>query len=176
MKKLVLLGSIFMSLISFANEGKALSQEELKNQLLPKLQESVVFEKYKPVMVRKGELGEEIKTYTKDGLETVNTVKDENSYIIKNMTGAKEEYIIKGDKLASRYKLSRKIDNIWSEYVPVGEIKVVKVGNEEEFYIIAPWGEKMIVKENDFLVSPLDYSEIYRIANEEFKETYRMKK
>lgn len=34
----------------------------------------------------------------------------------------------------------------------------------------------MIVKENDFLVSPLDYSEIYRIANHEFFETYQEKK
>ena len=33
----------------------------------------------------------------------------------------------------------------------------------------------MIVKKDDFLVSPLDYSEIYRIANKEFFETYKPK-
>ena len=33
----------------------------------------------------------------------------------------------------------------------------------------------MIVKKGDFLVSPLDYSEVYRIANKEFFETYKQK-
>ena len=31
----------------------------------------------------------------------------------------------------------------------------------------------MIVKENDYLVSPIDMSEVYRIAKTEFFETYR---
>jgi len=30
----------------------------------------------------------------------------------------------------------------------------------------------MVVKKGDFLVSPLDYSEVYRIAKKEFFETY----
>ena len=38
---------------------------------------------------------------------------------------------------------------------------------------MAPWGEKMIVKVGDYLVSPLNYSEVYRIAEKEFFETYR---
>ena len=33
--------------------------------------------------------------------------------------------------------------------------------------------EKIIVKENDFIVCPLDYSEVYRIAKKEFFETYK---
>ena len=31
----------------------------------------------------------------------------------------------------------------------------------------------MTVKKGDLLVSPLDYSEVYRIANKEFYETYK---
>nr|WP_307775197.1 hypothetical protein [uncultured Cetobacterium sp.] len=172
MKKIFLL-ALILGVQSFS-KGEAISQENLKEQLVPKLQKSVVFEKFKPVLVRKGVLGENIKTYTKDGLETSNTVV-EDSYIIKNMTEAKEQYIIKKDKFEKRYKFVKSIDGVWGIYQPIGEIKVVKIKNKDEFYIVAPWGEKMIVKENDFLVSPLDYSEIYRIANKEFFETYRQK-
>ena len=38
---------------------------------------------------------------------------------------------------------------------------------------MANWGEKMVVRKNDYLVSPLDNSEVYRIARKEFFETYK---
>ena len=34
----------------------------------------------------------------------------------------------------------------------------------------------MIVKKDDYLVSPMEYNEVYRIANKEFFETYKLKK
>ena len=48
--------------------------------------------------------------------------------------------------------------------------------DENEFYIITSWNEKMIVKKDDYLVSPMEYNEVYRIANKEFFETYKLKK
>lgn len=173
MKKFIFTGLLFSSLL-YANTG-IINQSQLKDQLLPKLETSVIFEKFKPILAREAVLGETIQTFTKDGLETTNTV-TVPSYIVKNTTEAKEEYIVPKDKFDKRYVFLKKENSTWNVFKPIGEIKAIKVKNKEEFFIIAPWGEKMIVKENDFLVSPLDYSEIYRIANHEFFETYQQKK
>ncbi|EAL60524.1 hypothetical protein DDB_G0293842 [Dictyostelium discoideum AX4] len=93
-------------------------------------------------------------------------------------------------------------DNKWKLYKPKNnennKIKAIKVNKEilnflkinnknieirnnnnnnllYEFYLIASWGEKMIFKENDYLVIPLiKNNEIYRISNKEFNETYKL--
>lgn len=172
MKKLILVG-LLMSSFLYANSSP-ITQEELKEQLIPSLTNSVVFEKFKPILAREGKIGETIKTFTKDGLETTNKV-TVPSYVVKNTTDAKEEYIVTKEKFEKRYSFLKKENKVWSFFKPNGEIKVVKVKNDNEFFILAPWGEKMIVKKGDFLVSPLDYSEIYRVANKEFFETYKEK-
>lgn len=172
MKKLILVG-LLMSSFLYANSSP-ITQEELKEQLIPSLTNSVVFEKFKPILAREGKIGETIKTFTKDGLETTNKV-TVPSYVVKNTTDAKEEYIVTKEKFEKRYSFLKKENKVWSFFKPSGEIKVVKVKNDNEFFILAPWGEKMIVKKGDFLVSSLDYSEIYRVANKEFFETYKEK-
>ena len=172
MKKLILTGLLLNNLL-YAN-SLLITQEQLKEQLTPSLTNSIVFEKFKPILAREGKIGETIKTFTKDGLETINKV-TVPSYIVKNTTDAKEEYIVTKGKFEKRYTFFKKENKTWSFFKPIGEIKVVKVKNNNEFFILAPWGEKMIVKKDDFLVSPLDYSEIYRIANKEFFETYKPK-
>ena len=93
--------------------------------------------------------------------------------------------ILKQKKFNERYKYKTDLDNEWKVYSPLGRIKALKVNGkifrvfkikEKEFYILTSWGEKMIVKRNDFLVTPLDYNEVYRIANKEFFETYKKEK
>ncbi len=41
------------------------------------------------------------------------------------------------------------------------------------FRFRAAWGGLMEVRPRDYLASPLDGSEVYRIARREFRETYR---
>lgn len=172
MKKLIFTGFLLSNLL-YANSSP-ITQEKLKEQLMPLLKKSSTYEKFKPILAREGQIGETIKTFTKDGLETTNKV-TVPSYIVKNTTDAKEEYIVTKEKFEKRYTFLKKENKIWSFFKPIGEIKVVKIKNEDDFFILAPWGEKMIVKKGDFLVSPLDYSEVYRIANKEFFETYKPK-
>lgn len=176
---LFLITTVFV--FSDLKEEKVISQKEL----LEKLDFSNVqtYEKYKEVYARKAVSGEKIKTYTKDGLETENTAK-EGDYIVKNNTEAKEMYIVSQEKFNSRYEFKADVDNKWKIYKPTGKIKAIKVNTKilkqlgikkekRNFYIMANWGEKMTVKINDYLVSPLDNSEVYRIAEKEFFETYR---
>lgn len=170
MKKSIL----FMIIISFSLYGNSMiiNQSSLKHQLIPKLKKGVVYKKFRTVLARKANIGEVIDTYTNDGLETTNTV-TKQSYIVKNTTEAKEKYIVNETTFHKKYIFYKKQNKIWSIFKPIGKIKAIKVKNQVPFYIVAPWGEKMIVKPGDFLVSPLDYSEIYRIAKKEFFETYK---
>ena len=183
MKKLVLFFIFTLTCLVSSNSENAFTQEELLNVLKPHLEKAATYKKFKIIYARNAVNGEEISTYTADGLETKNTAKS-GDYVVKNTTDAKEMYILTKEKFDKRYKYQKKLDNTWNVYEPLGEIKVLKVDKsllktlgikDNEFYIIASWGEKMIVKTNDFLVSPLDYSEVYRIAEKEFFETYKKK-
>ena len=183
MKK-ILTGLLFvLSIFTFSSlkEDKILSQKELLQKL--NFSKESIYEKYKEVYARKAVEGEVIKTYTKDGFETKNIAKN-GDFVVKNVTDAGEEYILTESKFNSRYEFKGNYDGDWKIYRHLGKIRGIKVNSKimsqlgivkgkKEFYIIANWGEKMIVKKNDYLVSPLDNSEVYRIAEKEFFETYR---
>lgn len=170
MRKFIFL-FLLINLCVFSKE-MILSQNDLKLKLSSSLEKSTIFKKFKPVFARKAKIGEVIYTYTSDGLETKNPVTEEG-FVVKNNTKAKEIYFLKKANFLKKYSFSKKLDSTWSVYLPLNKIKAIKVKNKTPFYIIAPWGEKMIVKENDFLVSPINSDEIYRIANKEFFETYK---
>ncbi len=179
MKKLLVGIMVMVAALSFAEEVK-FSQEELLGRLMPLLKTGKTYEKFKEVEAKEAKGGEVIETITSDGLETRNTA-EKGDYIVRNTTDAREIYILKRDKFSKRYDYKGDIDGEWKVYRSVGRIRGVKVGEEVieslevggEFYFMAPWGEKMVVKRGDYLVSPLDYSEVYRIAEKEFFETYR---
>lgn len=179
--KRVFLGFVILVNIIFAKEVQ-FSQKELLERLKPVLMEGQNYEKYKEIDARKVVVEEEIETITGDGLETKNLAKP-GDYIVRNTTKAKEMYVLKSEKFEKRYVYKERLDDKWNIYKSIGEIKGVEVDTQlleeldapEEFYFMAPWGEKMVVKKGDYLVSPLNYSEIYRIAKKEFFETYRLR-
>jgi hypothetical protein len=45
---------------------------------------------------------------------------------------------------------------------------------EDQLIFIAPWGEKMICNEGDYLVAFQDFSEVYRIEKSVFEQTYKL--
>lgn len=180
MKKLILLFSIIAGMNLFA--GEVIPQRDILDRMKPYLVKADVYEKFQEIEAMEALGGEEIETVTADGLETKNTA-NKGDYIVRNKTKAGERYIIRRDKFSSRYAYLRESKDGWKVYEATGRILGVEVddeilksfGAEDEFYFMAPWGQKMIVKEGDYLASPLDYSEIYRIARQEFFETYRKK-
>jgi hypothetical protein len=182
MKKIIMLFSV-LSLLS-VSVSVIIPQKLLLEDMKPVLEKAKTYEKFKVIYARKAVPGEVIKTYTSDGYETQNTA-GEGDFVVKNTTDAKEMYILTKEKFEKRYKYSKRLDSKWNIYQPVGKIKAVKVDNsltkklgvsDVDFSIETSWGEEMTVKKGDFLVSPLDYSEVYRIANKEFFETYRLEK
>ncbi len=180
MRKIVLAFFLLMSGF-FAMGAEVASQEKILKELLPLLEKAEIYEKYKEIEAKEAEGGEVIKTVTSDGLETENKA-EKGDYIVKNLTEAGEQYIIRKDKFKMRYEYLETGTDRFKRYKAIGKIKAIAVSEDvmkllnrkEEFFFMAPWGQKMIVKEGDYLVSPLDYSEVYRIAQKEFFETYRL--
>ena len=183
MKKIIILLFSVLSLLSLS-VSVVIPQKLLLEDMKPVLQKAKTYEKFKVIYARKAVPGEIIKTYTADGYETQNSA-GEGDFVVKNTTDAQEMYILTKDKFEKRYKYLKKLDSKWNIYQPTGKIKAVKVDSTLtkklgvsgiDFQIETSWGEEMVVKKGDFLVSPLDYGEVYRIASKEFFETYRLEK
>jgi hypothetical protein len=155
-------------------------QQVFKNLLQPVFEAKAKwYKKQTNVFARPAKIGERVATVTSDGLETENIAK-QGDYIVRNTTKAKEKYIMSASKFNTRYEWIRKSNRGFDLYASKGKIraielteamlKALKLGNE--FYFEAPWGEKMVAKQGDFIAKPMDEDEVYRIARKEFFETY----
>lgn len=160
------------------------TQNEIKQMVLPLLKsKGKTYRKFKKVLARKAKESERVATVTNDGLETTNRAKT-GDYIVKNQTDAGEEYVMSPSTFKDRYKYKKRSKSGYCEYEPKGRIIALEVNKSflkkfklgSEFYFEAAWGEKMVTKENDFLVCPLGGDEVYRIARKEFIETYEREK
>ena len=124
------------------------------------------------VLARVGEVGEEVDTrprVSRDGKiyvigETKNTIKVENSMIVKNPDG--EEYIVKPEAFSKKYQETEKE----GVYLPVAE-PISYIVLTEDIAFMAPWGEVMYGLEGSVL-NVSDLENIYAIQNEAFSKTY----
>jgi len=131
------------------------------------------YQKFSLIYARIAKNNEYIETYTADGLETTNYAKL-GDFVVKNLqTHYQEEYIVSKEMFFQRYNFF-----YWHESgcvcIPTGKVKAaIYSGEETEF--LAAWGRYMILKPGDFIVTPLpDKNEVYRIAAQEFFETYEL--
>ncbi|MEP1472306.1 MAG: hypothetical protein ABJK25_15160 [Halieaceae bacterium] len=159
-----------------------LTQEDLLQRLEKSFVESGrCCKKIQPVLARPAVEGERVVTITSSGVETENFARAD-SFVIKNLTSAGEQYIVSRKTLEGRYGLQARRDERWSEYLPVGRIMAIVVNDSvlealqmpSSFKIMASWGQLQKVCEGDILASPLpDNKEVYRIDRKEFDQTYQ---
>ena len=158
------------------------NQESFLKSMVPQFRESGrLYRKYKKIYARQTLKNEKIETVTSDGLETSNTAK-EGDFVVKNQTDAQEMYIVGSEKFNEKYQFLGESEDGFSEYEPLGKVLglelttdlLKELGLDAEFEFMAPWGEKMVAKKGDYIVTPPDYSEVYRIARKEFFETYEI--
>jgi hypothetical protein len=173
----------FHSLIDDFKIDISIEQKDLVEGLsVLLLKTGLDYRKFQTVKARPAKDGERIVSIVESGRETVNTA-GAGDYVVENQTGAKEQYIVSGAKFIQRYSEDIKLDDEWSVYKPLGQVKGIEVDRsvlnifqqEDSFYITASWGEAQRVDEGDMLVTTLpltDKLEIYRIASKEFSETY----
>jgi len=159
-----------------------LKQSRLMELVMPFLEaEGIIFQKQKHILAKVMEGGERIETITGDGKETINTA-EEGDFLVKNMTEAGEMYLVSARKFEARYTYLQDAGEGFSEYRSTGKVIALELTPEildklnlsSPFHFEAPWGERMIAKDGDFLAMPPDKSEVYRIARVEFFETYAL--
>lgn len=160
-----------------------MTQEEAKAKFLPLIQAyGKEYHKKTEVLVRPAHPGEVVHTITSDGKETSNVAK-KGDFVVRNLTLAKEKYILTPEKLKSRYQKIDSSENMWSvhgdwwtKYKAIGSVKGIRYNAESlglpaEMQFMAPWSQPMVLKNGDMIVTT-DGSEVYRIAWQEFVETY----
>lgn len=108
-----------------------------------------------------------IVTITKDGKETENTAQI-GDIIMSGVFG--EMYVIKGAKFPKLYDLTKDGKTVIPNQSPRTVAEYVDGAFAGDVYFTASWGEQMVLKNGDFLVR--DGENYYRIAREEFLETY----
>jgi len=159
------------------------TQEQMQSLFFPLLKEKgQLYQKTKNVFARKGIKGEKIISITSKGVETENTVREVDSFVVKNQTTAKEEYIVLSADFHQRYTFLQPSQNGFDEYQSKGKVMALKLTRklwvnlklpDKAFYYEPTWKEKAIAMLYDYVVCPPDYSEIYRIGRKEFWETYK---
>ena len=157
-----------------------ITQTEMLAHFLPLMKvRGKRYKKKSLIRAKKAEPGLVVVTKTSHGIETQNTA-ESGDWLVENQTSAKECYLIKAATFEKKYVLQDSLGNGWGCYRPIGEIYAYKVATEdlenfgatESMEFQAPWKESIIVLPGDFLVVPIDQSEIYRVARKEFGETY----
>jgi hypothetical protein len=157
------------------------SQKEILDYFLPILEKcGNRYKKFTLVRAKKAAPGTWIITKTSDGFETKNQAKA-GDMLVENQTSSWEQYLVNEDTFSKKYEIEHSLEKGWATYKPIGEILAHRVSNVDfEFFgeleileFVAPWGESMIVKPGDYLVTPPEKNEIYRIAQKEFEETYK---
>jgi len=157
-----------------------ISQTEMLAHFLPLMEiRGKRFRKKSLIRAKKAKPGQEIVTVTSDGVETKNTA-EKGDWLVENQTSVKESYLIKAETFVKKYTMLHSLGDGWGCYRPVGEIYAYNVsttdlgkfGALEMMEFQAPWKESIVVRLGDFLVAPVDKSEIYRVARKEFIETY----
>lgn len=158
------------------------SQEFVLSTLRPLLEtQGGHYRKFRPVLARKAKTGERITTNTADGAETTNEA-EPGDYLVQNTTEAGEQYLIPEETFSTKYRFLRPAEDGFDQYQPTGEVMALELTSErlhelnwpKEFEFLAKWEEPMRLKAGDFAATPLDFSEIYRIARKEFFETYQL--
>jgi tetratricopeptide (TPR) repeat protein len=159
------------------------TQKDLLERLLPIINdEGGHYRKSQQVHARPAVEGEIIVSVTADGEET-SKMATAGEMVIKNLTVAREEYLVSQTTFEDRYTSTEKVDDSWTLYDPLGEIRAIEITREvtellnvgDEFFIMASWGSEQAAREGDFFVAPLPkLNEVYRIARAEFEQTYKL--
>jgi hypothetical protein len=172
----------YLEIIKYAmtTSPPMISQTEMLDHFLPLMEvRGRRFRKKSLIRAKRADPGQVVITVTSDGVETKNTAAT-GDWLVENQTSIKESYLIKAETFKKKYTMLHSLGGGWGCYRPVGEVcayhvsqeDLEKFGKKEVMEFQAPWKESIVVKQGDFLIIPMDKSEIYRVAQKEFFETY----
>lgn len=128
------------------------------------------YEKFSKAQVRLAKSEEKVTTIIDGVVETSNTAKA-GDVVVMGTRG--EEYIISEENFRARYQLEAQLSEQYQECKATGKC-IAYSYNGPDMEFTAAWGEKMIVKNGDYLATTdKNVPEVYRIEKKAFHETYR---
>lgn len=155
---------------------EVISQVDIHNLFEEYFQEGKTarYKKFQYIEARKGDEGEVVVTIIRGEIETTNKVQVPNAAVVMNMTTkSREQYILLPEQFQKRYLETDKLSDDWQRFYPKGEVDAVE-WDGESIQFVAPWGEPMVLHKGDFFCRvPDTYEDVYRIARQEFFETYK---
>ena len=149
-----------------------MNQQQAYDHFYPEInQNGKVYKKYGLIYAYKAKSDEFIETWTQDGLETTNYAK-EGDFVVQNLqTEFREKYIVSEAMFFKRYRFFY-YSGDGAVYIPTGKVKAT-IYFGDDMYFVAKWGRLMVLKYGDYIVTPMpNQDEVYRIARQEFFETY----
>ncbi|WP_297334976.1 hypothetical protein [Algoriphagus sp.] len=158
-----------------------ITQANMLEFFLPKVEkEGKRFKKNALIKAKLAPQGMEVVTETSDGIQTKN-VAEEGDYIVENQTSTREIYLVRKKAFERKYEITQSLSQGWATYqlrefiwaIQISAQDIHHFGADGVLDFMAPWGELITAKPEDFLVLPPEKNEIYRIAHKEFKETYQ---
>jgi hypothetical protein len=157
-----------------------LSKEEVKNLFGSTIQKR--FKKSGIFLWRIPEESETILTIVAGKLETIKKATPHLDVIIRNIQigSSAETYIIDKENFKKRYVTGYEFFWIdgkkWFKAEANGEVMAFCY-HGETIGFVAPWGEKMLCEDGDFIAQPIGGSpdDIYRIEKQTFNQTYMEK-
>ena len=130
------------------------------------------FAKFSRIQAEPAKAGEVVETILKDGTKETVGVAKAGDMIVTNPGG--ERYIVSGEKFAKRYEAAADLGKGW--FKPKGAVQDFRVISRD-MIIVAPWGEKQILKEGASLnvtnIKNYANPDIYGVAKGEFADTYK---
>jgi hypothetical protein len=160
------------------------SQHEIISHFFTILQEDGKrYTKKSLIRAKKANPGTLVTTRTSDGQAYENTAKP-GDWLIENQTAVSEHYLMKDAIFSKKYSLHQALGEGWGAYRALGQVYAKQLTTEEiqdftgsqNIDFEGPQNKTVSLRPGNYMVIPIDKSEVYRITEKEFVQTYEQVK
>jgi hypothetical protein len=160
------------------------SQHDITSHFYPILKEAGhCYSKKSLIRAKKATPGSCILTRTSDGQEFENTA-EPGDWLIENQTAVSEHYLMKDAVFSKKYSLHQALGEGWCAYRALGQVYAKQLTTEEiqdftgsqNIDFEGPQNKTVSLRPGNYMVIPIDKSEVYRITEKEFVQTYEQVK
>ena len=156
------------------------SQHEIISHFFTILKETgQCYTKRSLIRAKKANPGTLVITRTSDGQAYENTA-NPGDWLIENQTAVSEHYLMKEATFSKKYSLHQALGEGWGAYSALGQVYAKQLTPQEikdfsgaqNIDFEGPQYKTINLQLGDYMVIPTDKSEVYRITEKEFLQTY----
>lgn len=135
------------------------------------------------IRAKKASPGTLVVTRTSDGQAFENTAVP-GDWLIENQTAVAEHYLLKETIFSKKYSIHQALGEGWGAYRALGQVYAKQLTPQEikdftgaqKIDFEGPQNKTVNLQLGDYMVIPTDKSEVYRITEKEFLQTYEQVK